>query len=213
MTDKVQKIRKEVERMHNLLPIMDGDNIYLNYADRICTTLEMYIDSLQEEPAHCTGIGDPKEESGVLGEMIKEMKEEPKDYCEEPVSDDLEKAAVNAFKQIVDSDKNNFLEIFKAGAKWQKTKDESTTEDLGEYINELSKQFPEVSFAKLSRIAVRMARWQKKQMMNEAVEQEIKVDAGGYPYISCNIEFYDYKNDKPLANKGDKVKVLVLKED
>jgi hypothetical protein len=50
MTDKVQKIRKEVERMHNLLPVMDGDNISVNYADSICTTLEMYIDSLQEEP-------------------------------------------------------------------------------------------------------------------------------------------------------------------
>ena len=52
MTDKVQKIRKEVERMHNLLPVMDGDNISVNYADRICTTLEMYIDSLQEEPVN-----------------------------------------------------------------------------------------------------------------------------------------------------------------
>jgi hypothetical protein len=50
MTDKVQKIREEVVRMHNLLPIMDGDNISVNYADRICRTLEMYIDSLQEEP-------------------------------------------------------------------------------------------------------------------------------------------------------------------
>ena len=38
----------------------------------------------------------------------------------EPVNDELEKAAVEAFKQIVGSDKNNFLEIFKAGAKWQK---------------------------------------------------------------------------------------------
>jgi hypothetical protein len=50
MADKLQKIREEVERMHNLLPVMDGDNISVNYADRICTTLEMYIDSLQEEP-------------------------------------------------------------------------------------------------------------------------------------------------------------------
>ena len=39
---------------------------------------------------------------------------------EEPVSEELEKAAVEAFMQIVDSDNNNFLEIFKAGAKWQK---------------------------------------------------------------------------------------------
>lgn len=52
MTDKVQKIREEVVRMHNLLPVTDGDNISVNYADRICTTLEMYIDSLQEEPAN-----------------------------------------------------------------------------------------------------------------------------------------------------------------
>ena len=42
-------------------------------------------------------------------------------------------------------------------------KEESVSEDLGEYVNELSKQFPEVSFAKLSRIAVRVAKWQKQQ--------------------------------------------------
>ena len=41
--------------------------------------------------------------------------------------------------------------------------EELVSEDLGEYINELSKQFPEVSFAKLSRIAVRVAKWQKQQ--------------------------------------------------
>ena len=39
----------------------------------------------------------------------------------------------------------------------------SVSEGLGEYINKLSKQFPEVSFAKLSRIAVRVAKWQKQQ--------------------------------------------------
>lgn len=43
-----------------------------------------------------------------------------KDWKEMPVSEELEKAAVEAFKQIVDSDKNNFLEIFKAGAEWEK---------------------------------------------------------------------------------------------
>ena len=33
------------------------------------------------------------------------------------------------------------------------------SDEFGEYINELSKQFPEVSFAKLSRIAVRVKNW------------------------------------------------------
>lgn len=137
MTDKVQKIREEVVRIHKLLPVMDGDNISVNYADRICTTLEMYIDTLQEEPV---------------------------------------------------------------------------SEDLGEYISELSKQFPEVSFAKLSRIAVRVANWQKQQMMAKAVDIEVKEDAGGYPYIP-QIELYDYDNDVPLAKAREKVKVIVIKED
>lgn len=52
MTDKVQKIREEVVRIHNLLPVVYGDNLSVNYADRICTTLEMYIDSLQKEPVN-----------------------------------------------------------------------------------------------------------------------------------------------------------------
>ena len=41
---------------------------------------------------------------------------------------------------------------------------EPVSEDFGDYINELSKQFPEVSFAKLSRIAVRVSRWQKEHL-------------------------------------------------
>lgn len=162
---------------------------------------------------------------------------------EEPVSDDLEKAAVEAFKQIVDSDKNNFLEIFKAGAKWQKTKDESTTEDLGEYINELSKQFPEVSFAKLSRIAVRVTKWQKQkdaeainenallysarlegieigkaemkqQMMVKAIDGDITFD-----YYGDDDKIYGCiaHNSFCLEDFGlkdrDKVKVIVIKED
>jgi hypothetical protein len=48
--------------------------------------------------------------------------------------------------------------------KWVKeAQEEPVSEDLGEYINELSKQFPEVSFAKLSRIAVRVAKWKEEQ--------------------------------------------------
>jgi hypothetical protein len=91
-------------------------------------------------------------------------------------------------------------------------KEEPVSEDLGEYINELSKQFPEVSFAKLSRIAVRVAKWQKEQMMKDATEAIVKVDAGGYPYIP-QIELYDYNKDVPLAKEEDKYKVVLIKED
>ena len=49
-------------------------------------------------------------------------------------------------------------------------KEEPISENLSEYINELSKQFPEVSFAKLSRIAVRVAKWQKQQIAKEILK-------------------------------------------
>jgi hypothetical protein len=122
MIDKVQKIRDEVVMMHNLLPVMDGDNISLNYADRICTTLEMYIDSLQEEPV---------------------------------------------------------------------------SEDLGDYINELSKQFPEVSFAKLSRIAVMVSRWQRNQDVKNKLPKVIsRTDLDEYAYQCA----YDMSNDWAIDN-------------
>ena len=112
--------------------------------------------------------------------------------------------------------------------------EEPVSEKLGDYINELSKQFPEVSFAKLSRIAVRVANWQKQQdqsiielaedhamlagmekmkegMLAKAVDIEVKVDAGGYPYIP-QIELYDYGKDVPLAKEGDRYKVILIKE-
>lgn len=55
------------------------------------------------------------------------------------------------------------------------------------------------------------AKWKEEQMMKKAIEREVKVDAGGYPYIDAT-EFYDYENDKPLAKAGDKIKVVFMKE-
>lgn len=64
---------------------------------------------------------DSNEYYRIITERVISILKKNKNYMqEEPVSEDLEKAAVEAFKQIVDSGKNNFLEIFKAGAKWQK---------------------------------------------------------------------------------------------
>ena len=88
MTDKVQKIREEIERLQGLT-MDENKNFYSEAAEgeynALCN-IEHFIDCLQEEP----------------------------------VSKDLEKAAVEAFKHIIDSNKNSFLEIFKAGAEWKK---------------------------------------------------------------------------------------------
>lgn len=55
------------------------------------------------------------------------------------------------------------------------------------------------------------AQWQKQQTMKDAIEREVKEDAGGYPYIDAT-ELYDYENDKPLAKAGDRVKVVFIKD-
>ena len=138
---------------------------------------------------------------------------EVKEVQEEPVSEDLEEAAEEWDESLYRSD------AFKAGAKWQKAKDESMSEDLGEYINELSKQFPEVSFAKLSRIAVRVAKWQQEQMMANAVlETTIFKEDDGCAEDGNYQEWLMYEDSEIIeipswAKAGDKVKILVIKQE
>lgn len=51
-----------------------------------------------------------------------------------------------------------------------------------------------------------------EQMMAKATDVTVHVDAGGYPYIP-QMELYDYDKDEPLANEGDKYKVILIKEE
>ena len=134
---------------------------------------------------------------------------------EEPVSKDFEMALA----EMVDKAQRCVVEPWVIAAQWKDEliklakSEEPVSDDLGEYINELSKQFPEVSFAKLSRIAVRVSKWQKEQMMAKAIDVTVHIDAGGYPYIP-QMELYDYDYDKdvPLAKAGDRYKVILIKE-
>ena len=52
-----------------------------------------------------------------------------------------------------------------------------------------------------------------EQMIKDAIDVEVKVDAGGYPYIDKTIELYDYDKDVPFAKAGEKVKVIIMKEE
>lgn len=52
----------------------------------------------------------------------------------------------------------------------------------------------------------------REQMMAKAVDVTVHIDAGGYPYIP-QMELYDYEKDIPLAEEGDKYKVILIKED
>ena len=93
--------------------------------------------------------------------------------------------------------------------------EEPVSEDLEKairkYEQRLEKENPATEaydFASAIRFG---ANWQKEQMMAKAVDIEVKVDAGGYPYIP-QMELYDYDKDIPLAKKGDKYKVILIKE-
>lgn len=89
--------------------------------------------------------------------------------------------------------------------------EELVSEDLGEYINELSKQFPEVSFAKLSRIAVRVAKWQKEQIMAKAVDGYVikDIEEGNGDFLLSA----DYLSKSMGLKDQQRVKVIVIKED
>lgn len=93
-----------------------------------------------------------------------------------------------SIEDVVEEELNKGLQT-KVG---QKTKDESTNEDLGDYINELSKQFPEVSFGKLSRIAVRVSKWQQNQdVKNKLPKVTDRTELDEYAYQCA----YDISND------------------
>jgi hypothetical protein len=92
---------------------------------------------------------------------------------------------------------------------------EPVSEDLEEAVNAYIGYAPEVDESSSTygkRQAFKAgANWQKQQMMAKAVDSTVHIDAGGYPYIP-QMELYDYDKDIPLAKEGEKVKVIVIKE-
>ena len=94
-------------------------------------------------------------------------------------------------------------------------KEEPVSEDLytvaKEYANNITEK---IGYRLQLRRAVCFGvKWHKEHLIANAVDAVVKVDAGGYPYIDRTIELYDYDKDIPLAKKGDKYKVILIKED
>ena len=210
MTDKIQKIKDWISKTQDGL--MDANGNFENPSNEgafhILSNLDYYIDSLQEEPVKRTpadieaAMQEVEEKSRVFTEAHKG---EDTDTIlaqmrgKEPVSEDLEKIVeeiaeptiLNAYgtKELARRLRNTICGI-------------SISENLDEYINELSKQFPEVSFAKLSRIAVRVAKWQKENLWKPAdgddlpeIDREViailDYDFGHYKVVYAHRPFPD----------------------
>ena len=145
----------------------------------------------------------------------------------EPVSEDLEEAA-KAHSMLKRSDDTevgydlNRYGGFIAGAEWQKNQFEKNRlkhcKSITNEQAELEQCFIDQHLDKHQRMPTFLdaieygMRLKEKQIMENATEATVAVDAGGYPYIP-QLELYDYDKDVPLAKEGDKYKVVLIKED
>ena len=143
---------------------------------------------------------------------------------EKTVSEDLEEASKNYALNNTpwDDCKDEIQESFKAGANWKEKQFEKNriaacdrqTEEEAEREQDfvmgiIENEHRKPTFDDAIKYGIGL---QKEQMMAKAIDVEVKVDAGGYPYIP-QIELYDYDNDVPFAKEGDKYKVVLVKED
>jgi len=97
----------------------------------------------------------------------------------------------------------------------EETQEEPVSKSLEEAAKDYSSNLNSIygSIGEQTRNAFKAgAKWQKEQLMKEAIDAMVHIDAGNYPYIP-QIELYDYGKDIPLAKGGDKYKVILIKED
>ena len=164
---------------------------------------------------------------------------EVKEVQEGPVSEEFEEASKEWLIPQLDKSYTNYgeakmmelthfdgyamLDAIEFGAKWKEEQLEKNrlaacdaqTEEEAEIernfvMSIIEKEHRQPTFDDAIKYGMRL---QKEQMMAEAIDVEVKLDAGGYPYIDKTIELYNYDKDIPLAKAGEKVKVLVIKED
>jgi hypothetical protein len=142
-------------------------------------------------------------------------------FGEEPVSDDLEvelnkyikdhftidKEQLDRFgldekDYMYSMDRSDMLALVEHFTNWQKKKDNKWLADNHKQIfNNGYEEGFEAGRDDMS-----------EEMLKDAIDATVHIDAGGYPYIP-QIELYDYDKDIPLAKEGEKVKVIVIKED
>jgi len=212
MTDK-EKIREEVERLREKIL-----GIRTDFADgqkSVLTELLAFIDSLQEEPVSIWHDASEKPERDDL-------------LIETNDGRIIHRQSINNYGMVkrwaYTSDLLNLDNSCNFG---NNSQEEPVGDDLGEYINELSKQFQEVSFAKLSRIAVRVAKWQKEQDqstielaedhamlagMNKMEQQMMAkaIDAQCFGFQGAALFSFRLPADNYLV--GSEVKVIVIKK-
>lgn len=175
-----------------------------------------YLQQLYPNGGHCW-LDEQRIEA--IGMAVKALQEYP-------VSEELEEAAKRYGTEgdeisglsIIDEE----VEAFKAGANWQKEQFEKNriaacdrqTEEEAEREQDfvmgiIENEHRQPTFDDAIKYGMRL---QRENMMKDATDVTVHIEAGNYPYIP-QLELYDYDKDVPLAKKGDKYKVVLIKED
>jgi len=164
-------------------------------------------------------------DEGVQGFLTwKQIRDVYNSFQEEPISEELEDAAKNYAANI--TDKIGYkLQLRRAVVYGAKLKELQFERERLKHCEALTNEQAQIESDFVSQHLKKNNRTptfidaieygmkkQKEQLMAEAIDVEVKVDAGNYPYIP-QLELYDYDKDVPLAKEGDKYKVILIKED
>ena len=209
MTDKVQKIKEEIERRINDLKgyvLQKGsDQRWVTAIDQL-TWIKAFIDSLPEESASEDldrlvisleeTIGTNPHSREVIKEHLQKAAEWGRNHFEdksEMVSEDLDIAATSIIKRLGGMEKDDCvseheIKIFKAAIELQRKKDQETIELAEDHA----------MLAGMNKM--------KEEMMKNAVECVVEDWCGDSPEITIPLNPQDFK-------MGDKVKIIIVKEE
>jgi hypothetical protein len=109
----------------------------------------------------------------ILENLFPELKENEDEKNIKDLIDELKRSlrAANCQNDSCGGGHEKRIALLEWAIAWFEKQKEPNTKDFGEFINELSKQFPEVSFAKLSRIAVMV-----KNLFEKQGEQKTEIE-------------------------------------
>ena len=153
--------------------------------------------------------------NGTCGCFWKDGNEQPKVVKAEDIKYWMPVPSLDVQEEPVEQNLSNVERI---GKDW---KEEPVSEDLEEACEQLAENArkhkaetssPFFSQADYIQGVIDGTKWQKAKLMANATPVTVYIDAGGYPYIP-QLELYDYDKDIPLANEGDKYKVILIKEE
>jgi len=199
MNKQVKAIRAEIDRRYEENRVWARYDDYYRGMNDGLDHLEQFINSLSEEK--------PAEE-----QMEVNLEKEYKEYVDDdPVFSKLTNRNVGM------AIARHFYELGQAKQMPEEQPSKDLETEIATWIPaHLKGNVDEDIIDAVKRWGENVARhfveWQKEQMLKDAVERVVKVDAGGYPYIDA-MELYDYEKDKPLAKAGDKVKIIIVKEE